>query len=118
MTDYGTLLRDHGFVAVPYLSSGVRTQTSGCRGRMHVSSLATEVCPSFFSRVWQNRGCAGEVGLSVCRVAAIACSSSSMVCAGQTIGSSSGDAPAYAGADLIIARDGRIAAVHLFFDKL
>src|SRR5882672_11640782 len=29
-----------------------------------------------------------------------------------------GEAPAYAGTDFIIARDGRIAAVHLFFDKL
>ena len=29
-----------------------------------------------------------------------------------------GDAPAYAGKDFIIARDGRIAAIYLFFDKL
>jgi len=29
-----------------------------------------------------------------------------------------GKAPAYAGTDFIIARDGRIAAVYLFFDKL
>jgi hypothetical protein len=29
-----------------------------------------------------------------------------------------GEAPVYAGADFIIARDGRIAAVYLFFDKL
>jgi hypothetical protein len=29
-----------------------------------------------------------------------------------------GEAPAYAGTDFIIARDGRIAAVCLFFDKL
>jgi hypothetical protein len=29
-----------------------------------------------------------------------------------------GEAPAYAGTDFIIARDGRIAAVHLFFEKL
>jgi hypothetical protein len=28
------------------------------------------------------------------------------------------EAPAYAGIDFIIARDGRIAAVYLFFDKL
>ena len=28
------------------------------------------------------------------------------------------DAPGYAGTDFIIARDGRIAAVYLFFDKL
>ncbi len=27
------------------------------------------------------------------------------------------EAPAYAGTDFIIARDGRIAAVYLFFDK-
>jgi hypothetical protein len=27
-------------------------------------------------------------------------------------------APAYAGTDFIIAEDGRIAAVYLFFDKL
>jgi hypothetical protein len=29
-----------------------------------------------------------------------------------------GEAPAVAGTDFIIARDGRIAAVYLFFDKL
>jgi hypothetical protein len=29
-----------------------------------------------------------------------------------------GEAPAYAGTDFIIARDGRIAAVYFFFDKL
>jgi hypothetical protein len=29
-----------------------------------------------------------------------------------------GEAPAYAGTDFIIAQDGRIAAVYLFFDKL
>ena len=29
-----------------------------------------------------------------------------------------GGAPAYAGTDFIIARDGRIAAIYLFFDKL
>jgi hypothetical protein len=29
-----------------------------------------------------------------------------------------GEAPAYAGTDFIIAHDGRIAAVYLFFDKL
>ena len=29
-----------------------------------------------------------------------------------------GDAPAYAGTDFIIARDGRIAAIYLFFEKL
>ena len=29
-----------------------------------------------------------------------------------------GEAPAYAGTDFIIARDGRIAALYLFFDKL
>jgi len=29
-----------------------------------------------------------------------------------------GEAPAYAGTDFIIARDGRIAGVYLFFDKL
>jgi hypothetical protein len=29
-----------------------------------------------------------------------------------------GDPPAYAGTDFIIARDGKIAAVYLFFDKL
>jgi hypothetical protein len=29
-----------------------------------------------------------------------------------------GEAPAYAGTDFIIAREGRIAAVYLFFDKL
>jgi len=30
----------------------------------------------------------------------------------------SGEVPAYAGTDFIIARDGRIAALYLFFDKL
>ena len=29
-----------------------------------------------------------------------------------------GEAPAYAGTDFIIARDGRIAAVYFFFEKL
>ena len=29
-----------------------------------------------------------------------------------------GEAPEYAGPDFIIARDGRIAAVYLFFDQL
>jgi hypothetical protein len=29
-----------------------------------------------------------------------------------------GEAPAYAGTDFIIAKDGRIAALYLFFDKL
>lgn len=29
-----------------------------------------------------------------------------------------GDAPAYAGTDFIITRDGRVAAIYLFFDKL
>jgi hypothetical protein len=29
-----------------------------------------------------------------------------------------GETPAYAGTDFVIARDGRIAAVYLFFDKL
>jgi len=29
-----------------------------------------------------------------------------------------GEAPAYAGTDFVIARNGRIAAVYLFFDKL
>jgi len=29
-----------------------------------------------------------------------------------------GEAPAYAGTDFIIARDGRIALIYLFFDKL
>ena len=29
-----------------------------------------------------------------------------------------GEAPAYAGTDFIVARDGRIAAVYLFFDKM
>ncbi|HZC43824.1 MAG TPA: nuclear transport factor 2 family protein [Acidobacteriaceae bacterium] len=29
-----------------------------------------------------------------------------------------GEAPAYTGTDFIIARDGRIAAIYLFFDKL
>ena len=36
----------------------------------------------------------------------------------QWVSGRPGDAPAYAGTDSIIARDGRIAAVYLFFDKL
>ena len=36
----------------------------------------------------------------------------------QWVSGHPGDAPAYAGTDFIIARDGRIAAVYLFFDKL
>jgi len=36
----------------------------------------------------------------------------------QWISGRQGEAPAYAGTDFIIARDGRIAAVYLFFDKL
>ena len=34
------------------------------------------------------------------------------------VSGSPGSPPAYAGTDFIIARDGRIAAVYLFFDKL
>ena len=34
------------------------------------------------------------------------------------VSSRPGEAPAYAGTDFIIARDGRIAAVYLFFDQL
>jgi SnoaL-like domain len=36
----------------------------------------------------------------------------------QWVEGRSNEAPAYAGTDFIIARDGRIAAVYLFFDKL
>jgi hypothetical protein len=36
----------------------------------------------------------------------------------QWVSGHPGEAPAYAGTDFIIARDGRIAAVYLFFDKL
>ena len=36
----------------------------------------------------------------------------------QWVSGRSGEPPAYAGTDFIIARDGRIAAVYLFFDKL
>ena len=36
----------------------------------------------------------------------------------QWVSGAPGAAPAYAGTDFIIARDGRIAAVYLFFDKL
>jgi hypothetical protein len=36
----------------------------------------------------------------------------------QWVSGRAGDAPAYAGTDFIIARDGRIAAIYLFFDKL
>jgi hypothetical protein len=35
----------------------------------------------------------------------------------QWVSGRPGEAPAYAGSDFIIARDGRIAAVYLFFDK-
>ena len=34
------------------------------------------------------------------------------------VSGSPGKPPAYAGTDFIIARDGKIATVHLFFDKL
>jgi hypothetical protein len=36
----------------------------------------------------------------------------------QWVSGRPGQAPAYAGTDFIIAQDGRIAAVYLFFDKL
>jgi hypothetical protein len=36
----------------------------------------------------------------------------------QWVSGRPGDAPAYGGTDFIIARDGRIAAIYLFFDKL
>ena len=36
----------------------------------------------------------------------------------QWVSGRPGAAPAYAGTDFIIARDGRIAALYLFFDKL
>jgi hypothetical protein len=36
----------------------------------------------------------------------------------QWVSARLGEAPAYAGTDFIIARDGRIAAIYLFFDKL
>jgi len=36
----------------------------------------------------------------------------------QWVSGAPGAPPAYAGTDFIIARDGRIAAVYLFFDKL
>ena len=36
----------------------------------------------------------------------------------QWVEGRAGEAPAYAGTDFIIARDGRIAAIYLFFDKL
>jgi hypothetical protein len=36
----------------------------------------------------------------------------------QWVSGRRGEAPEYAGTDFIIARDGRIAAVYLFFDKL
>ena len=36
----------------------------------------------------------------------------------QWVSGRPGEAPAYAGTDFIIARDSRIAAVYLFFDKL
>ena len=36
----------------------------------------------------------------------------------QWVSGRPGEAPAYAGTDFIIAQDGRIAALYLFFDKL
>ena len=36
----------------------------------------------------------------------------------QGVSGRPGEAPAYAGTDFIVAREGRIAAVYLFFDKL
>ena len=37
---------------------------------------------------------------------------------GKWVSGRPGEAPAYAGTDFIIARDGRITAIYLFFDKL
>src|ERR1700745_3662116 len=37
---------------------------------------------------------------------------------GQWVSGRPAESPAYAGTDFIIARDGRIAALYLFFDKL
>src|SRR5258706_16165507 len=37
---------------------------------------------------------------------------------GRWVSGRPGEAPAYAGTDFIIAREGRIAAIYLFFDKL
>jgi hypothetical protein len=36
----------------------------------------------------------------------------------QWVSGGPGEAPAYAGTDFVITRDGQIAAVYLFFDKL
>jgi hypothetical protein len=36
----------------------------------------------------------------------------------QWVSGSPGQAPEYSGTDFVIARDGRIAAIYLFFDKL
>ena len=36
----------------------------------------------------------------------------------QWVSGRPGEAPEYAGTDFIVARDGRIAAIYLFFDKL
>jgi hypothetical protein len=36
----------------------------------------------------------------------------------QWVSGRPGDTPAYAGTDFIVAREGRISAVYLFFDKL
>ena len=36
----------------------------------------------------------------------------------QWVSGRPGEAPAYAGTDFILARDGRIATIYLFFDKL
>lgn len=36
----------------------------------------------------------------------------------QWVSGRPGEAPAYAGTDFLVARDGRIAALYLFFDKL
>jgi hypothetical protein len=36
----------------------------------------------------------------------------------QWVSGRHGEAPAYAGTDFIVARDGRIAAIYLFFDRL
>ena len=36
----------------------------------------------------------------------------------QWVSGRSGEAPAYAGTDFVVTRDGQIAAVYLFFDKL
>jgi hypothetical protein len=70
------------------------TKSIGSLARSRRLTLTFGISPLFRRRNWGNGG----------RV--------------QWVSGRPGEAPEYAGTDFIIARDGRIAAVYLFFDKL